>query len=107
MIEVGKFGAQTAEVVPNTGQDGLDLFRRFFREGRRQVGAANPLFAGQGTDQAGGVAEKVGGLDRIEIARGSQKDGGRGSHHAIDHGPGRVANSGFGAKQQKFHWGQR
>ena len=45
MIEMGEFGADPAEIVPDAGENGLDFIRRLLREGGGQVGAADPLFA--------------------------------------------------------------
>ena len=47
VIEMGELGADAAEIVPDAGQDGLDLLGRFFREGGRQIGAADPVLAQQ------------------------------------------------------------
>ena len=45
VIEMGEFGADAAEIVPDAGQNGLDLLGRFFRERGGQIGAADPLLA--------------------------------------------------------------
>src|ERR1700735_1593289 len=62
VIEMGEFGAQTPEIVPDTLQDRLDLVRRFFGESCHQIGATDPMFTGEWAEQARDVAEKVGGL---------------------------------------------
>src|SRR3954468_24417040 len=57
VIEMGEFGADPAEVIPDTGKDGFDFLRRFFGKCGGQVGAANPLLAHQWSDQPGNTAE--------------------------------------------------
>ena len=53
VIEMGELGADAAEIVPDAGENGLDLLGRFFREGGGEIGAADPLLAQQGADQRG------------------------------------------------------
>ena len=53
VIEMGELGADAAEIVPDAGEDGLDLLRRFFREGGGQIGAADPVLAQHRSDQRG------------------------------------------------------
>jgi hypothetical protein len=105
MIEMGEFGADAAEIVPDARQDRLDFLGRFFREGGDQVGAADFLLAQHRADQTGDPAEQVGGLDRIEISRGAQHDDGQGADRGLAErfcGP---ADAGPGAKQQAVHRG--
>ena len=73
VVEMGELGADAAEIVPDAGQDFFDLFRRFFREGGREVLAADPVLAQPAADEAGDAAEEIGGLVRIEIARRAQQ----------------------------------
>jgi hypothetical protein len=49
-VEVSELSGDTAEVVPNTAQDRVDLGRRFFRECRGQIGASDPVFGQQRSD---------------------------------------------------------
>ena len=48
VVEMGEFGADAAEIVPDAGQDFLDLLRGFFREGGREVLAADAVLAHAG-----------------------------------------------------------
>ena len=73
MVEMGELGADAAEIVPDAGQDRLDLLRRFFREGGLQIFAADAVLAQPAADELRDAAEKIGGLDRVEIARGAQQ----------------------------------
>ena len=59
VIDMGELGADAAEIVPDAGQDRLDLLGRFFREGGRQVSAADALLAQQRADRAGDAGEKI------------------------------------------------
>ena len=45
VIEMGEFGADAAEIVPDAGEDGLDLLGRFFRKRGGEIGAADPVLA--------------------------------------------------------------
>src|SRR6266487_2790445 len=67
VIEMGEFSADTAEIVPNAGQNAFDLFRRFFRKGGLEILAADPVLAQPAADKARGAAKEIGGLVRIEI----------------------------------------
>ncbi len=51
-VEMRELGADAAEIVPDAAQDALDLGRRFLRERRRQVGAADAVLAEQRPDRA-------------------------------------------------------
>src|SRR5207245_5031 len=59
VIEMREFSADPTEIVPDAGEDGLDLLRRFFRKRGGQIGATDPLLAHHGSDRAGGPAEQV------------------------------------------------
>ena len=52
VVEMGEFGADAAEIVPDAGQDFLDLFGRFFREGGLEILAADAVFAQPAADEA-------------------------------------------------------
>ena len=41
VVEMGEFGADAAEIVPDAGQDFLNLLGRFFREGGGEIVAAD------------------------------------------------------------------
>ena len=73
VIEMGELGADAAEIVPDAGQNGFDLFRRFLREGSLQVLAPDAVLAQSSSDEAGDAAEEIGCFVRIEIARGAQQ----------------------------------
>ncbi len=45
VIEMGEFGADAAEIVPDAGQNGLDLLGRFFGKGRREILAPDAVLA--------------------------------------------------------------
>ena len=53
VIEMGELGADPAEIVPDAGQDGFDLLRRFFREGGGEIVAADAVLAQPRADGAG------------------------------------------------------
>ena len=73
VIEMGELGADAAEIVPDAGQNGFDLFRRFLRESGREILAPDAVLAQPPADEAGGAAEEIRGLVRIEKARGAQQ----------------------------------
>jgi hypothetical protein len=103
VIEMGEFGADPAEIVPDTGEDGLDLLRRFFREGRGQIGAADALLAQPRPDQTGDPAERVGGLLGVEIAGGAQQADGQRADGGFAKRFGRVPQPRLGTSQQRMH----
>src|SRR6516165_7807605 len=103
MIEMREFGADTTEIVPDACEDGLDLCRRFLRKCGGQVGATDLLLLHHGPDQAGDPAEQVGGLDRIEIAGGTQHSDRQRTHRGLAQPFDQVAKSGPDAKQQTLH----
>src|SRR3981189_2338350 len=104
MIEMSEFGADATEVVPDASENGVDLLGRFFRERGGQIGATDPLLAHDRSDQAGDPAEQVRGLDRIEIAGGGAPSARQCTDRGLAERLGRVANTGFGAKEQAAHW---
>src|ERR1700694_5152798 len=73
MVEMSKFGADATKIVPDTRQNGLDLFRRLFRKGGLEIGTTNSIFTESPADKARHAAEQIGGLDRVEIAGGAQQ----------------------------------
>src|SRR6516165_3051482 len=103
MIEMREFGADTTEIVPDACENGLDLCRRFLRKCGSQIGATDLLLPHHGPDQAGDPAEQVGGLDRIEIAGGTQYSDRQRAHRGLSQGLGHVAKSGPCAKRQTLH----
>ena len=103
VIEVGELGADAAEIVPDAGQNGFDLFRRFFREGGLEILAADPVLTQPAADEAGSAAEQIGGLDRIEIARGAQQRDRQRADRGFRHRLGGVAKARLGAKEQAVH----
>ena len=64
-------------------ENGLDLSRRFLRKCGGQIGATDLLLPHQGPDRAGDPAEQVGGLDRIEIAGGTQYSDRQRTHRGL------------------------
>ena len=66
---------------------------------------ARPILCSRimGLDRAGDPAEQVGGLDRIEIAGGTQYSDRQRTHRGLAQRLGRVAKSGPGAKRQTLH----
>src|SRR3954464_13669864 len=80
MVKMGEFGADTAEIVPHTSENGFDFFGRFFREGGREIGSADLLFAQRWPDQTSDPAEQVGGFDRIERTGAAQQSNGQRAH---------------------------
>src|SRR5438270_7223796 len=99
VIEMGEFGADAAEIVPDAGEDGLDLLGRFFRERRGQVGAANFVFPHSPAHGARDAAEQVCGLDRVEIAGGAQQSGGKRADRRVGERFCSVAKGGFAAEE--------
>ena len=73
VIEMGELGADAAEIVPNAGENLLDLLRRFLGEGGLQILAADAVLAQSAADEQRGAAEEVGGLVGIEQACGAQQ----------------------------------
>ena len=73
VIEMGEFGADAAEIVPDAGQNGLDLLAAIF-PGNAAVRLARPIRCSRSVGPIRRViaAEQIGGLDRIEIAGGAQ-----------------------------------
>jgi hypothetical protein len=106
MVEMGELGADAAEIVPDTGQDLLDLLRGFFREGGFKIFAADPVFAQPWTDKSQGAAEPVRGLERVEEAGGAQHPDRQRTHGGIAERLGRVAEAKLGAKDQITHRNQ-
>ena len=45
VVEMREFRADAAEIVPHAGKNGLDFFRRFFRKGSGEIGAADLVLA--------------------------------------------------------------
>jgi len=79
-IEVGELDRDPPEIVPDAGEDLLDLSLGFFRKGGTQVLAGEPVFLEQRADlahrRAGGVrrAPAVEALDRAEQSDGAGAD---------------------------------
>ena len=45
VIEMGELGADAAEIVPDAGQNGFDLFRRFLGKGCLEILAPDAVLA--------------------------------------------------------------
>ena len=103
MIEMGKFGADATEIVPDAGENGLDLRRRFFRERGGQIGAADLLLAHHRSNRASDPAEQVRGLDRIEIAGGAKHSNRQRADRGFGDRLGGVAKTGPGTRKQAAH----
>src|SRR5262249_36010087 len=73
VVEMGKLGANAAEIVPDAGENPFDLLRRFFREGGLQILAADTVLAQAAADELRRAAEEIRRLVRIEHARGAQQ----------------------------------
>src|SRR6185295_3443462 len=71
VIEMGEFGADAAEIVPDARQNGFDFFRRLLGKSGLQIFAPDAVLAQPPANEAGGAAEEIGGLVRIEKARGA------------------------------------
>ena len=97
VVEMGELGADAAEIVPDAGQNGFDLFRRFFGEGGLEIFAADAVLTQPAPDEARDAAEEIGGLDRIEITRGAQQRDRQRAHGCFRHRLGGVANARLGA----------
>ena len=97
VIEMGELGADAAEIVPDAGQNGFDLLRRFLGEGGGEVFAADTVLAQPSPDEAGDAAEEIGGLDRIEITRRAQQGDRQPAYGCFRHRLGGVANARLGA----------
>ena len=52
MVEMGEFGADAAEIVPDASENGLDLLGRFFRKGGGEIGAADLVLTQPWADEA-------------------------------------------------------
>ena len=100
---MSEFGADPAEIVPDAGEDGLDLLGRLFREGGGQVGAADPLLAQFWPDQPGDPGEQVRGLVRIEVAGGPQEANSQRADGGFAERLGRVPKPRLGTSQQRMH----
>jgi hypothetical protein len=72
LVDVCELGADAAKIVPDAGENDVDLLGRLLREGFGEIVAADPLLAEARADPLRDPPEQVGGLDRIEIARGAQ-----------------------------------
>ena len=94
---MGEFGADAAEIVPDAGQNGFDLFRRFLGECGRQILAPDAVLAQPSSDEAGDTAEEIGGLVRVEIARGAQQRDRQRADGGFRHRLGDVAQARLGA----------
>src|SRR5439155_21295911 len=73
VIEMSELGADPAEIVPDAGQNGFDLFGRFLGERGVQILAPDAVLAQPSSDEAGDTAEEIGCLVRLEITRGAQQ----------------------------------
>ena len=102
-VEMREFRTDAADIVPHAGDDLVDLLRRFFGEGGREIRPRDLVLAKQRTDAAGDLAEQIGGLDRIEVARGAQHADGQRANHGFACRLQGVANTRLGAKQQAQH----
>src|SRR5258705_13891720 len=100
VIEMGELGADAAEIVPDAGQNGFDLFGRFLRKGGREIFAADPVLAQPAADEARGAAEETGGLVRIEITRRAQQGDRQRADRCFRRRFGGVAKARLGAKEQ-------
>ena len=75
-VDMGEFGGDPAEIVPDRLQDVLDLGCGLFRKCRREIGAADPVLleprAEPAHEAAGevGHAGAAGGADRPQHAHG-------------------------------------
>jgi hypothetical protein len=106
VIDMGEFGADPAEIVPDAGKDGLDLLGRLFRECGGQISAADPLFAEFGPNQPGDPGERLRGLVRIEVAGGPQQANGQRADGGLAERLGRVPKPRLGTSQQRMHVGR-
>ena len=97
VIEMGELGADAAEIVPDAGQNGFDLFRRFLGEGGLEIFAPDAVLAQPSPDEAGDAAEEIRGLVRIEIARGAQQRDRQRADGDFRHRLGGVAQARLGA----------
>src|SRR5262245_37522906 len=52
LVEVRKFGAHAAKVLPAPAKDRIDLGSVFFRESGDKIGAANPILGKKGPNRA-------------------------------------------------------
>ena len=103
VVEMGELGAESAVIVPDAGQDGLNLLGRFLREGGGEIGATDAVFARQRPDPARDAAEQVSGLDGIEIAGRALQSEGQRAEGGLGERLGGVANPGLGTSQQGMH----
>src|ERR1700753_975358 len=103
MVEMGEFGADPAEIVPDPGQNRLDLFGRFFRKCGGQIGTGDPLLAQQRANAPGDTAEQVCRLDRVEIAGGPQHADRQRPYRRFAERLGGLADTCLGANQRGSH----
>ena len=103
VVEMGEFGADAAEIVPDARQDLLDLLRRFFREGGFEIFAADPVFPQLGSDKSQHAAEPVRRLHRVEEAGSAQHGDRQRADGGVAECLGRVAGAKLGAKDQMAH----
>ena len=97
VVEMGELGADTAEIVPHAGENRFDLLGRFLREGGLQILAADAVLAQPPANELRGAAEKIGGLERVEITRGTQEPDRRRAHRGLSQRLGGVAKARLGA----------
>src|SRR5215212_1438597 len=58
VVEMGEFGADTAEIVPDTCENRFDFFGRFFWKSRREIGSADFFLTQHRPDQTSDPAEQ-------------------------------------------------
>jgi hypothetical protein len=66
VVEMGKLSADAAEIVPDAGENLLDLFGRFLGEGLGEIFTPDAILAQPAADEVGDAAEEVRGLVRVE-----------------------------------------
>jgi len=100
VVEMSELGTDAAEIVPDAGQNGLDLLGDF--SGKAAVRFSRPIRSSRSLrpDEAGDAAKEVCGLVRIEIARRAQQADRQRATAASDNGLAAFAQARLGAEEQ-------
>ena len=82
-VDVGEFGGDTAEIVPDAEQDRFDLGGGFFRKSGGEVGAADPVLLEPRTERAHDAPGEVGHALAVGRANDAQHPDREPSKHRV------------------------
>src|SRR5262245_32904935 len=101
VVKMGELGADAAEIVPDTGKNLLDLFRRFFGEGGLQILAADAVLAQAPADEQRSASEEIRGLVRVKQPRDAQKRDRDAADRSLADGLDRITQARLEAKKEQ------